>query len=224
MLGVVIMSGGMDSVTLAYWLKSLYADGEFHYLSFDYGQRHVKELGCAIQQAEKLGGRHNIINLQPLTVLLSKSGSVLIDTDKDVPEGHYAEESMRATVVPNRNSIMLSIATGIAVAENADFVAAGMHAGDHFIYPDCRPVYFEQFAKTMKLANEGFWQGDIVAPFINITKAEIVEHGAVLGVPYEQTWSCYKGGGLHCGKCGTCVERREAFELAGVTDPTIYAS
>jgi len=213
----------MDSVTLAYWLKEQYPDGEFHYLSFDYGQRHVKELGCAINIAEQLGGKHNVINLQGLTVLLAKSGSVLVDLDKDVPEGHYAEESMRDTVVPNRNSIMLSIATGIAVAEEADFVAAGMHAGDHFIYPDCKPEYFEAFNTAMRLANDGFWKGMLVAPFINITKAEIVEHGYRLGVPYEQTWSCYKGGALHCGKCGTCVERREAFELAGVKDPTMYA-
>jgi len=214
----------MDSVTLAYHLYNQFPESEWHYLSFDYGQRHVKEIEYAIQTAKDLGAHHDVFNLQMLTKHLAESGSVLVDMEKDVPEGHYAEESMQATVVPNRNSIMLSIAVGIAVARKAAFVAAGMHAGDHFIYPDCRKAYFKSFSESMRLANLGFWDGYLDAPFIDLSKADIVRIGDRLGVPYDKTWSCYKGGGLHCGKCGTCVERREAFELAHVADPTIYAS
>jgi 7-cyano-7-deazaguanine synthase len=221
--GVVIVSGGMDSVTLIHYLRGLYPPYKWHYLSFDYGQRHVKELESAVYWAEKFEATYDVINLQMLTKLLATSGSVLVDTKTEVPEGHYAEESMKTTVVPNRNSIMLSIATGVAVAEQADIVAAGMHAGDHFIYPDCRPEFMSSFDKTMQMANSGFWEnGRVLAPFVEITKADIVTIGAKIGVDYSKTWSCYKGGVLHCGKCGTCTERKEAFEIAGVEDPTQY--
>jgi 7-cyano-7-deazaguanine synthase len=117
---------------------------------------------------------------------------------------------------------MLSIATGIAVARSAKFVAAGMHAGDHFVYPDCRPAFIDSFDAAMALGNEGFWEGEVIAPFVMMTKSTIVKFGKQLQVPLEETWSCYKGGRYHCGKCGTCVERKEAFELAGVEDPTRY--
>jgi 7-cyano-7-deazaguanine synthase len=222
MIGVVVVSGGMDSVTLAYYLKDMYTGLEWHYMSFDYGQRHVKELEYAVLNAEKLGARHDIVNLQPLTRLLVPSGSVLVNMEAEVPEGHYAEDSMRATVVPNRNAIMLSIAVAAAVVDEAEFVAAGMHAGDHFVYPDCRPTFFDAFHHAMRMANKGFWSGRLIAPFIEITKSDIVRIGAQLGVDYSQTWSCYKGGVIHCGECGTCVERKEAFDLAGVEDPTKY--
>jgi 7-cyano-7-deazaguanine synthase len=220
MKAVAIVSGGMDSVTLAYYLKQI-SGADLHLLSFDYGQRHVKELGFAIDCAETLGASHDIVSMTQLGKLFEASGSVLV-SDNEVPEGHYAEETMKATVVPNRNSIMLTIAVGVAVAEGADLVAAGMHAGDHFIYPDCRLEYFRQFSSAMHLANEGFWTGQMYAPFISMTKADIVKVGSQLGVDYSQTWSCYKGAVHHCGKCGTCVERIEAFELADVPDPTIY--
>lgn len=213
----------MDSVTLAYYLKDTHKEiDSWTYLSFDYGQRHSKEIMFANICARELGADHNIIGLQPIAALLAKSGSVLVDHSVPVPEGHYAELTMQATVVPNRNSIMLAIATGVAVAQEARFVAAGMHAGDHFIYPDCRPEFIESFNVAEKLANVGFWAGHIVAPFVDITKTDIVAIGSELKVPYENTWSCYKGGKLHCGKCGTCVERREAFSLAGIKDPTTY--
>jgi 7-cyano-7-deazaguanine synthase len=220
---VIIMSGGMDSATLAYHLKDQMPHTEFHYLTFDYGQRHVKEIGYALDLGRKLEAyRHNVINLQDLGELLFVSGSVLVDPRTDVPEGHYAEETMKVTVVPNRNSIMLAIAVAAAVAVKANMVAAGMHAGDHFIYPDCRPGFLDAFNQAEIIANEGFWGGHIVAPFIKMTKADIVSLGDSLRVPWEMTWSCYKGGQFHCGKCGTCVERREAFSLAGVVDPTEY--
>lgn len=212
----------MDSVTLAHYMRDLYKECKWHFVSFDYGQRHIKELESAVYWADEFGVAYDVINLQMLTKHLATSGSVLVDLEKEVPEGHYAEESMRATVVPNRNSIMLSIATGLAVAEGAEIVCAGMHAGDHFIYPDCRPEFLASFDATMKLANAGFWNGRVIAPFAEITKADIVNVGSQLGVDYSKTWSCYKGGVLHCGKCGTCVERKEAFELAEVKDPTKY--
>jgi 7-cyano-7-deazaguanine synthase len=129
---------------------------------------------------------------------------------------------MKQTVVPNRNSIMLSAAVGVAVAEKAEFVAAGMHAGDHFIYPDCRDAFVQAFNTTMRLANDGFWEGQVIAPFIGYSKANIVTLGDRLGVEWRETWSCYKGLSVHCGLCGTCNERKEAFELAGVYDPTEY--
>lgn len=217
---LAVVSGGMDSVTLAYALAKI--EG-FHVdvFSVDYGQRHVRELRCAELAAERLGGEHIVVTL-PLGPLLV--GSALTDDTVDVPEGHYADESMRATVVPNRNAILLSVAVGVAVARKMDVVAVGVHAGDHPIYPDCRPEFIAAFDRMAKVANEGFAVDGfhVRAPFVHSTKAEIVRIGAELRVPFHDTWSCYRGGLIHCGRCGTCVERIEAFKLAGVTDPTIY--
>jgi 7-cyano-7-deazaguanine synthase len=219
---VAIVSGGMDSVTLAYLLRDQQPQEGLLLCSFDYGQRHVRELDMARNAAAMLGAEHLVVDLRVLQQHLT---SALTDMSIDVPEGHYAAPTMAATVVPNRNAIMLSIATGIAVSRGAYRVATGVHAGDHFVYPDCRPAFVEQMDYAMKLANEGFACGDfrIEAPFVNRTKAEIAALGADLDVPFATgTWSCYKGGEHHCGKCGTCVERIEAFQLAGIPDDTIY--
>lgn len=217
---VLIVSGGMDSVTLAH----KYHDDGFALvlMSFDYGQRHKKELDSARRCAERLGGVHHVVDLSNITKLLP--GSSLTDDAVAVPEGHYAAETMKATVVPNRNAIMLSIAWAHAVAIGADVVAFGAHGGDHFIYPDCRPDFFLSLGEAFMQGNEGFGNPrlNLEAPFIQLDKAKIAALGAELGVPYEDAWSCYKGGEVHCGKCGTCVERKEAFELAGVVDPTVY--
>lgn len=214
-----MVSGGMDSVTLAYLLGSEGYD--LHLLSVDYGQRHKKELSYAKRCAERLGASFNIVDISSIGKLLS--GSALTG-DIDVPHGHYAEETMAITVVPNRNAIMLSIAYGIAVARGASLVGCAVHAGDHYVYPDCRPEFVEAFDKMQRRAVEGFGTPDLHlhAPFVHKTKAQIVEVGAALGVPYEDTWSCYEGGEFHCSLCGTCNERKEAFELAGVPDPTKY--
>jgi 7-cyano-7-deazaguanine synthase len=218
MKAVALVSGGLDSVTLAHLLLS---EGyELHLLSCDYGQRHLKELGFASACAERLGAQHDVVDLTGVGRLLS--GSALTD-DLDVPDGHYAHESMRVTVVPNRNAILLAVAYGAAVAEAADIVAYAAHGGDHFIYPDCRPAFADVFDRMERLANEGCGDVRLYTPFIHMTKAEIVTVGVRLDVPLEQTWSCYKGGALHCGRCGTCVERKEAFHAAGVTDKTDYA-
>lgn len=223
---VAIVSGGMDSVTLAHELKHDYPDAELRFISFDYGQRHVKELDFADYCADKLGAYHTVIDLTVLTDLLAASHSSLVDLDVRVPHGHYEAETMKATVVPNRNAIMLSIATGIAVAEKASFVAIGVHSGDHAIYPDCRPEFIHNMSRTMRIANEGFCdpEFEIRAPFVAMTKADIASLGDALGVNWEETWSCYEGERIHCGLCGTCVERREALSLAGLVDPTQYAN
>lgn len=216
---VVIVSGGMDSVTLAYLLG---AEGYgLHLLSVDYGQRHKKEIDFARRCAERLDARFDVVDISGVGRLLS--GSALTD-DIEVPHGHYAEETMAATVVPNRNAIMLSVAYGAAVADGAEVVAAAVHAGDHFVYPDCRPAFVEAFDAMERLATEGFGHVNLrlYAPFVDKTKADIARIGAELGVPYEDTWSCYEGREVHCGLCGTCTERKEAFELAGVPDPTVY--
>jgi 7-cyano-7-deazaguanine synthase len=216
---LAIVSGGLDSVTLAYLLR---AEGyNLHLLSFDYGQRHKNELAYAERCARRLGAEFSLLNLSSLGQFLK--GSALTD-DIPVPDGHYAAPSMAITVVPNRNAIMLSIAYGIAAADEAEVVAIGVHAGDHFIYPDCRPEFIGAFEQMQKLALEG--QGNpklkLYAPFLSLGKQQIVHLGHALDVPFEDTWSCYKGGEKHCGTCGTCTERKEAFELAHVADPTVY--
>lgn len=218
---VAIVSGGMDSTTLAYLLAGQH--DQVTLVSVDYGQRHVKELEYARATAGRLGASHAVIDLRSVTQWLS--GSALTDRSVPVPHGHYAADSMRATVVPNRNAMMLDVAVAVAVADGADVVATGVHAGDHAIYPDCRPEFIDAYRSMTVLANEGFLVDgfDIEAPFVEMSKADIAAMGDLMGVPWAQTWSCYEGGRVHCGKCGTCVERIEAFHLADVEDPTEYA-
>ncbi len=210
----------MDSATLAYY----YAEKgyEVHLVGFNYGQRHSKELLSLELIAKTLEASWQVVDLSVLKTALA--GSSLTSDDVAVPDGHYAEETMRITVVPNRNAIMLAIAAGIAVSNGSDFVATGVHAGDHFIYPDCRPQFIEAISAAFILGTEGHAKDGfkVEAPFVNISKAQIAEVGMELGVPYELTWSCYKGGDKHCGRCGTCVERIEAFINAGAEDPTEY--
>jgi 7-cyano-7-deazaguanine synthase len=215
---LVVCSGGLDSVTLAHKVA---AEHELAALvTFDYGQRHRKEITFAARCADRLGVPHDIVDISSIGRLLS--GSALTD-DVSVPDGHYAEETMKITVVPNRNAIMLTIAFGIAAARRLDAVAAAMHGGDHFIYPDCRQEFLESFAAMQTLALDGAPPRRLYTPFVDMDKAGIVAEGGRLGTPFAETWSCYKGGEVHCGRCGTCVERREAFHLAELADPTDYA-
>lgn len=213
---VVIFSGGMDSTTLLY---SLLADGvHCRALSIDYGQRHRIELSYARKTALALGVEFEIADMRQVGRTLLGGSSLTSETP--VPHGHYAADSMKATVVPNRNMILLSLAIGWAVATKSEAVAYGAHAGDHTIYPDCRPEFAAAMARAARLAD---WHPvELIRPFITMTKAEIVTLGSTIGVPYQETWSCYEGDALHCGLCGTCVERIEAFKDAGVPDPTIY--
>lgn len=219
---VAIVSGGMDSVTLAHYL--VHEGFDLAILSFDYGQRHKKELGFAKACADRLGATHQIVDMRAITDLISKSA--LTNPEMPVPDGHYAEQTMKQTVVPNRNAIMMNIATGYAITIGADAVATGVHAGDHYIYPDCRPEFISSLGQMLRIANEGFLSPSFVvmAPFVQISKGQIADLGASLSVPWNETWSCYKGGEIHCGSCGTCFERREAFEEAGLDDPTEYLS
>ena len=215
---IVICSGGLDSVSLAYKVA---AENTLHsLLSFDYGQRHKKELDYADTCAAALNVPHQIIDIR--TIGASLTGSALTD-DIDVPDGHYAEESMKVTVVPNRNAIMLAIAFGVAAAQKADAVATAVHGGDHFIYPDCRPGFIDAFQIMQNQALDGYASVELYTPFVNGSKSDIVTAGAMHNTPFADTWSCYKGGEKHCGRCGTCVERIEAFAHAGVVDPTEYA-
>ena len=216
MKALVLLSGGLDSTVLA---AQLLADGaETRLLSIDYGQRHAKELQQAEKIAEALDLPHRILRLPDLGPLLG--GSSLTDNQVELPEGHYAEESMKATVVPNRNMILLALAGGHALSLAFDTIAYAAHAGDHTIYPDCRPEFADAMENALGLAD---WEKlSLHRPFVHLSKTDLVKKGAELGAPLHLTWSCYAGREKHCGKCGTCVERKEAFALAKVPDPTEY--
>lgn len=215
---VVIHSGGLDSTVLLYQVLYDFGHEVPATISVNYGQRHKRELESAARIAHDLGIRHEIADLSAIRRLFGASSQT--DPDVAVPEGHYESESMKITVVPNRNMILMAVAAAFAISVGAQNVAYGAHAGDHAIYPDCRTEFADAMGRALSLAHEpGI---NLLHPFTGISKAEIVKLGAELKVPFDRTWSCYQGGDAHCGKCGTCVERREAFELAGVPDPTAY--
>jgi 7-cyano-7-deazaguanine synthase len=217
MKSIVVHSGGMDSTVLLYKLA---AEGDdLKTLSINYGQRHAKEIDYARSLSAGLGVEHRVADLRSLSELLG--GSALTSSEIEVPEGHYAEDNMKATVVPNRNMILLSVAAGWAISSKFVRIAYAAHAGDHAVYPDCRTEFADALNAAIRLAD--WHEVSLYRPFVGNTKADIVKLGAELNVPFESTWSCYKGLELHCGRCGTCVERREAFHLADVPDPTNYA-
>jgi 7-cyano-7-deazaguanine synthase len=214
--GVAIVSGGLDSVTLLYKLVS---EGAFpHVVSFDYGQRHKKELEFAEANAENLGLHWSLIDLTTLTDQIATSA---LTGGAEVPEGHYADDNMAITVVPNRNMTLLSIAAAIAVSHNLNYVAAGMHAGDHAQYPDCRMPFLVAAHDAIMRGNEGFIQPDfeLRTPFILRTKNDIAATAWRHHVPLHMTWSCYVGGQNHCGRCATCVERLEAIDSVKIAPP-----
>jgi len=212
---VVIYSGGMDSFTL---LNQAIAQGKKVYaLSFNYGQKHAKELHYAQKVCDDLALPHKIVDITAIHQLLM--GSSLTD-DIEIPEGHYEEDSMKSTVVPNRNMILLSLAIAYAVSIKAESVYYGAHGGDHAIYPDCRPEFIEKMAAVSKVAN--YEDIDIIAPFQNINKTDILNKGIAMGLNYAKTWTCYNGREKACGKCGACQERLEAFSENGLNDPIAY--
>lgn len=215
---VVLCSGGMDSVTALHWARREHA--VVAAVSFDYGAKHNhREIPLAAEHAAVLGARHEVIILDFVNRLFA---SDLLKSGGEIPEGHYAAANMKQTVVPFRNAIMLSIACGFAESVGAEGLVIAAHGGDHAIYPDCREEFMRAMGDSMRL---GTYAGvELLRPFIAMTKGEIAAAGARLGVDFARTWSCYRGGAVHCGKCGTCVERREAFALAGLKDPTTYAS
>jgi 7-cyano-7-deazaguanine synthase len=215
---VVLCSGGMDSVTALHWARAHHDVRAV--LSFDYGAKHNhREIPLAAEHAAQLRLPHRTI---PLDFIGQLFASDLLKSGGDIPEGHYADDNMKRTVVPFRNGIMLAAAAGFAESAEAEALVIAAHTGDHTIYPDCREDFMAAMGEAMRL---GTYAGiQLLRPFIALTKAQIAAAGAKLGVDYAKTWSCYKGGAIHCGKCGTCVERREAFQQAGLADPTKYES
>ena len=215
---LVLCSGGMDSVVALHQAVRDYDVA--HVVSFHYGAKHNdKEIPFAREQSQMLGLEHSTLRLDFMgehfeSDLLKKGGPI--------PEGHYEEQTMKQTVVPFRNGIMLAIAAGLAESRGAQGVVIAAHAGDHAIYPDCREAFMGAMAEAIRSGT--YAQIEVMRPFISMNKAQIAARGAQWGVDFRRTWSCYVGGELHCGRCGTCVERREAFLLAGVPDPTEYAS
>lgn len=213
---VIVVSGGMDSVTLLYEKKDEIALG----ISFDYGSNHNhNELPLAALHCQRLGIAHVVI---PLGFMHQYFKSSLLESGESIPDGNYDEENMKSTVVPFRNGVMLAVAAGIAESNGLTKVLIANHGGDHTIYPDCRP----EFIAAMDAAVEAgtFARVRVVAPYTNISKADIARRGRALGIDYAETWSCYKGGHVHCGTCGTCVERKEALREAGIEDNTTYQS
>ena len=211
---LIVVSGGMDSITLLYDMKDRIAMG----VSFDYGSNHnAREIPYAEMHCKRVGIKHITIKLDFMHQYFKSS---LLEGADAIPEGHYDDENMKSTVVPFRNGIMLAIATGLAESNGLKNVMLANHAGDHAIYPDCRPEFVEAMGRATEA---GTYDGiRVLAPYTNITKTDIARRGKELGIDYTETWSCYKGGQKHCGKCGTCTERREALAEAGIEDHTEY--
>ncbi len=213
---VLTLSGGMDSTTLLYQLLS--QGHHVQALGIDYGQRHLKELDAAARICAQAEVPFKSADLSAVVGFLA--GSALTSPDVEIPSGEYDPESMKVTVVPNRNMLILAVALAWAISSECDTVAYAAHAGDHEVYPDCRPEFVQALAKTAGLCH--YEPIQLLAPFLHLGKTDIVRLGSRLGVPYDLTWSCYRGEELHCGSCGTCRERANAFARAGVSDPTVY--
>lgn len=213
---LVILSGGMDSTTMLYKLLKDNPQDIIEVISFDYGQKHRKELKMARKTCKKLKLKHDVIDIKKLQPYISNSA---LTSEKEVPHGNYADENMKQTVVPNRNMIMLSIAIGVAVNREVKDVYYAAHSGDHAIYPDCRPIFVEKLNEVAKIAN--YQSVEIKAPFLNIDKGDIAIIGRDVGVDFSLTWSCYEGKQKPCGKCGACTERAEAFAKANIPDPLL---
>lgn len=224
MARVVVYSGGMDSCTLLHDVIARHGKDDLHAISFNYGQRHKRELEYAQCVTTRLGIPHKTVDLTGLQLLLG--GSSLTDENISVPEGHYTASTMKQTVVPGRNTIMLSIAMGycqsLTPAGSSGSVYYGAHSGDHAIYPDCRRPYFEAMANVFTLASEDDAPVSLRAPYMDMNKISILKRGLELGVNYAETLTCYNGREKACGKCGSCQERLEAFQLNGITDPLEY--
>lgn len=212
---LIILSGGLDSTVLLHQL--LAENYQVQAISFDYGQKHIRELQCAQFQTKKHNIPHKIIDL---SFINQHFQSDLLQSGGKIPEGHYEAENMKATVVPNRNMIMLSIAAGVAISEKIPQLFYGAHAGDHAIYPDCRTEFIEKLKDTLAICD---WEPiNLQAPFQNLDKTQIVKKGLQLKVDFTQTQTCYNGQEKACGKCGSCTERLEAFANNNTPDPIKY--
>lgn len=215
---VVLVSGGMDSVAALYDARQQWEVAGA--ISFNYGSKHNhKEIPMAAHHCQQLGIPHQVIALGFVNELFDSN---LLKSGEAIPDGHYEEQTMKLTVVPFRNGIMLAIAAGYAESLKADGLVIAAHAGDHAIYPDCRETFMQSMAEAIRVGT--YAEVKLLRPFIRFNKAQIAARGRELGVDFGMTWSCYKGQAMHCGTCGTCVERREAFLVAGIPDPTKYES
>ncbi|MGO3345460.1 MAG: 7-cyano-7-deazaguanine synthase QueC [Marinomonas sp.] len=212
---VVVYSGGMDSFTVLH--TAIQQGLEVHALSFNYGQKHSKELIVAAEVCKHLNIPHKIVDITAINSLMAGSS---LTSDSEIPEGHYENESMKSTVVPNRNMVLLSMAIAYAVSLESGKVYYGAHSGDHHIYPDCRPEFVEAMNAVSKIAN--YQSVEIVTPFLHSSKGEILQAGLTMNLDYANTWTCYNGREKSCGKCGACNERLEAFLEQGKTDPLAY--
>ncbi|WP_354623937.1 7-cyano-7-deazaguanine synthase QueC [Psychromonas sp. MME2] len=213
---VVIYSGGMDSYTVLH--KAIQQGFTPYALTFDYGQRHIKEIEAAKKVCADLGINHKVIDISAINELIG--GSSLTDSNIDIPLGDYQKDNMVSTVVPNRNMILLSLAIGYAVSLKIEKVYYGAHSGDHDIYPDCRPVFIEKMNDVAAVAN--YEKTEIFSPYLHSDKVGILKDGLAMGLDYINTWTCYNGREKACGHCGSCLERLHAFAANGVTDPVAY--
>lgn len=215
MKAVVLLSGGLDSTTLVY--DMVHRQLEVRPISFMYGQKHSKELEAARATCDKLGLSHRVLDL---SVLNQVAPSALTRSSVEIPIGHYQEDSMKATVVPNRNMVLLSLATSYAISIGAASVWYGAHSGDHAIYPDCRPEFVAMLGAAIKICD---WHSvELITPYLHSSKNDIIKTGIALRVDYSLTWTCYEGKELACGKCGSCTERLEAFRVNNLIDPIQY--
>ncbi len=213
---IVLVSGGMDSVCALYDASEKY--DVILGISFNYGSKHnIKEIPFAEYHCKKLEVPHITIDLDFMNKYFD---SALLQSGGEIPDGHYQDSNMKQTVVPFRNGIMLSIAAGIAESKNASGLVIAAHSGDHAIYPDCREDFLASISNTIRLGT--YVNIEVIRPFVSMSKDEIAKRGDILGIDFSKTWSCYKGRKFQCGKCGTCIERQEAFQLAGLNDPTVY--
>lgn len=211
---ILVLSGGMDSTTMLYEYRNRIALA----VSFDYGSNHnARELQCAKVNCERLDVPHLVI---PLSFIGKYFDSSLLSGADAIPEGEYGDENIHSTVVPFRNGIMLAVAAGLAESRKLKYVMMANHAGDHTVYPDCRPEFATAMSEAMRL---GTFPGiTLLAPYTYLTKAQIAQHGKRLDIDYALTYSCYRGGEKHCGRCATCRERHDALQKVGITDPTVY--
>ena len=212
---VVVYSGGMDSYTVLH--HALKQNRQVFAISFNYGQKHSKELIVAAEVCRSLNIPHKVVDITSINSLMAGSS---LTGDDAIPEGHYESDNMKSTVVPNRNMVLLSMAIAYAVSLEAGEVYYGAHAGDHHIYPDCRPEFVNAMNAVSKIAN--YQPVEIVTPFLHSSKGEILAAGIAMNLDYNHTWTCYNGREQACGKCGACHERLEAFAEQGVTDPLCY--
>ena len=213
---IVLISGGMDSVCALYDSAEKY--DVMLGVSFNYGAKHnANEIPFAEYHCKKLEVPHITIDLDFVN---KRFESALLQSGEEIPDGHYQDTNMKQTVVPFRNGIMLSIAAGIAESKNAEGLVIAAHSGDHAIYPDCREDFLASMSRAIRLGT--YVNIEVIRPFVSLSKGKIAQKGHELGVDFSKTWSCYKGKEVHCGKCGTCVERKEAFLQAGLLDPTVY--